>query len=1025
MPWNPGESSKRNFRLYYQVVLGSIGMSPAAERLIDRYGDERPERPAVLGRTPLAILVVDQKGRLVEEPAVTVSSFPWGVMTALRGNIAGLGRWSEVEATLVQVVEEVLLGVPAHEIDDKLRKSTVLSFDRIRAAFIELITRLNLPGEWIEPPTFAIRSYVHLSDKSPPEPLLLNSFFLQDLERTRKAARSGGLAANLSRYLGATRSPQPRNLLEDVDVLSEAIRPGRSPVARWPGPGRHPLVLLQQAAANLAFAETTNGGLIGINGPPGTGKTTLLRDVIAGVITQRAEVMSAFDNPEAAFSDSNHTFGGKPNQLKLYKLDSRLRGFEMVVASSNNRAVENISREIPALQAIAADAESLRYFQSLADHVYGAESDAPETWGLIAAVLGNMGNRAQFGQRFWRSDDHGLNSYLLAIGGAITQIQEVDPDTGELVQRPARIIDCECPPTTREAALRRWRTARTNFQDALTRSRRRLEQLEDIRADLIRHPKLLEAKSRAQADIKQAEHAIGQRKAALEKCETHERRCEHEFAAAESRLRDHRREPPSCWTWLIDPERYRRWLTIDRELMTGWRATRDERQAAGVRRRNAVNELTEADVRLNAARTELGRILAECAQVDQRIAAAREQGVAFAHGDDLPDNHRDRQLLSPWFTPTDHRLRDEVFAAAISLHRAFIDASAPRLRHNLAVLMKLFHRSMFTDAGRRELLPHLWSSLFLVVPVISTTFASVNRMLGHLPTDSLGWLLVDEAGQALPQAAVGAIDRSRRVVVVGDPAQIEPVVVIPQSLTTAICQTFGVDTDTYAAPLASVQTLADLASSHRSQIEGRDGSRTVGSPLLVHRRCAEPMFGISNTIAYAGLMVHATPQRNSIVREILGPSCWLDIVGPAEDKWCPEEGKQVLQMLWRLREAMQPTDQQPDLYIVTPYRMVAQRLRDVVEESGVLDGWVRQQPHRWVREQIGTVHTVQGREAEAVIFVLGAPLAGQSGARGWAGGRPNLLNVAVSRAKEVLYVIGNRTLWREAGVFKELDRQLP
>jgi superfamily I DNA and/or RNA helicase len=74
---------------------------------------------------------------------------------------------------------------------------------------------------------------------------------------------------------------------------------------------------------------------------------------------------------------------------------------------------------------------------------------------------------------------------------------------------------------------------------------------------------------------------------------------------------------------------------------------------------------------------------------------------------------------------------------------------------------------------------------------------------------------------------------------------------------------------------------------------------------------------------------------------------------------------------------------------------------------------------------VGSVHTAQGREAEAVIIVLGAPNASQTGARNWAGGRPNVLNVAVTRAKEVIYVVGNRKLWREAGVFAELDRQVP
>ncbi|GGB65871.1 hypothetical protein GCM10010833_21290 [Blastomonas aquatica] len=56
--------------------------------------------------------------------------------------------------------------------------------------------------------------------------------------------------------------------------------------------------------------------------------------------------------------------------------------------------------------------------------------------------------------------------------------------------------------------------------------------------------------------------------------------------------------------------------------------------------------------------------------------------------------------------------------------------------------------------------------------------------------------------------------------------------------------------------------------------------------------------------------------------------------------------------------------------------------------------------------------------------MLGAPNTDQIGARGWAGKTPNLLNVAVTRSKEVIYVVGNRSLWRSSGVFSDLDTQL-
>ena len=43
-----------------------------------------------------------------------------------------------------------------------------------------------------------------------------------------------------------------------------------------------------------------------------------------------------------------------------------------------------------------------------------------------------------------------------------------------------------------------------------------------------------------------------------------------------------------------------------------------------------------------------------------------------------------RHQATPWFPPAAQHLRDEVFISAMALHRAFIDAAAKPLRHNLA-----------------------------------------------------------------------------------------------------------------------------------------------------------------------------------------------------------------------------------------------------------------------------------------------------------------------------------------------------
>jgi len=787
------------------------------------------------------------------------------------------------------------------------------------------------------------------------------------------------------------------------------------PPARWPGPGRHPLVLLQQAAVNLALHELKDVGILGINGPPGTGKTTLLRDLVAGIVTSRAEAMATFDDPVTAFRHSGLKLKAGSKWLHLYRLDQGLKGFEMLVASSNNKAVENVSAELPDLKAIAEDALDLRYFKTLSDALRQRE-----TWGLVAAVLGNAANRARFKNTFWWDDEVGFSAYLAEAAGTPQYVEVAAAGGGDPETRPPRIVTEEDPPRSHEEALERWQRARSTFRVALKRSRECLKELARIRVLVLSLPALAREEAVANGTVTSAQKLEVHSKVAAEDAGARLAVACKNLADVETSLAEHDRTKPGIFASLFRTSRARDWQAARSPLLEA-REHSMQAHALALRTSSETEERLRHAIRRRQAAEQHRSVVAERhAVVRSEVSVARDLiGAHFIDAEFFTRNHEDIHKTAPWLSAEEQRARDAVFVAAMALHKAFVDAAAKPLRHNLGALMNTFGGRGLATADKRALISDLWTSLFLVVPLISTTFASVERLLGELPMEGLGWLFVDEAGQASPQSAIGAIMRSRRAVIVGDPVQIEPIVMLPDTLTQAICGHFGIDPDRFNAPNASVQTLADAATPYLAEFEGRHGSRTVGVPLLVHRRCTDPMFSISNAIAYDRLMVNAKVASHSRIGEILGPSSWIDVRGQAADKWCPEEGQAVLALLRRLAEQ----GAVPDLYIVTPFVVVADNLRKLVRESGFLADWT-DDAWRWTSERIGTVHTVQGREAEAVILVLGAPAPHQTGARGWAGGRPNLLNVAVTRAKERLYVIGNRSLWREAGLFRELDARL-
>lgn len=448
---------------------------------------------------------------------------------------------------------------------------------------------------------------------------------------------------------------------------------------------------------------------------------------------------------------------------------------------------------------------------------------------------------------------------------------------------------------------------------------------------------------------------------------------------------------------------FREWREHDKTLEAAIRISEAklEEEQRGVATALSTLEDIEASIAKRSCELEEKREALAC--IEAELSKAKDQlGQYFPELETWGREETQRELSSPWSDPVWNEARSKVFLSALALHKAFIEANADTMRKNLQGAMDILAGGV-PDRAPAEGVAAAWSALFFVVPVISTTFASFDRLFSHLCKEALGWLMIDEAGQAAPQTAAGAIWRARRTVVVGDPLQLEPVVTIPMTLQQSLRQYYRTE-ETWLPGKTSVQQLADRVSRWGTLLEGFDEPIWVGAPLRVHRRCDRTMFDISNKVAYDGLMVFGTPERQKLD---LQPSTWLSVVSnEAEGHWIPEEGVLAESLITELLTTGVPAS---EVFLISPFRAVVKRLRQLAT--------------RFEGIQAGTIHTVQGKEANVVILVLGGDPR-RPGAKKWASSKPNLLNVAASRAMRRLYVVGNQEEWSSYRFFSTASSEL-
>jgi DNA replication ATP-dependent helicase Dna2 len=440
----------------------------------------------------------------------------------------------------------------------------------------------------------------------------------------------------------------------------------------------------------------------------------------------------------------------------------------------------------------------------------------------------------------------------------------------------------------------------------------------------------------------------------------------------------HARTVRNLWRWLEAEPRLRALVAGTREPRFTPRPDLDDLPAAfNQEQREAVaRALAAEDFLLIEGPPGTGKT-AVVAEIARRAMARGERVLVAAFTNQAVDNVLAR--LVAYGADDIVRLGHEQ-AIADELRRFRLDERAHRLMAGAAVTA---NGGSAADVSPEQLRAALRSA-----PLVAATTATWSSERYDVAGEALRFdlAIVDEASQLTVPALLGALRFARRFVLVGDAAQLPPLVVSEEAaargLKTSLFEALGTRWGAAACVrLRSQYRMHPLICGFPSETFYGGGLRTAGE--AAHAMLAA---AVSREHPYWPVLA---PER---------PLVFVDVPAGAEEsagKVSLPQARLVRRLVRALLDAGVPPEH---IGAIAPYRAQVAAIAQRLEEEGAA-------------VTVDTVDRFQGGERPVIVFAFGGVVEGLSG-QGQRGldflAEPRRLNVALTRAQRKLILIGER-----------------